>query len=106
MKKDFQLRYGPNTEDRTIYRVRGTPECFCITGSPMDRGWRTNNEEFLRLIDNGDGIDISFDGGEPIRFDYCQAEQLRLALKINNPKCELSEIEEKPFEGLESKTKS
>lgn len=102
MKKDFQLDYG-GKDNKSIFSAKGNRRSFCLTGSPLDRhGWTNCNEEFARLTDTGNGIIIQLcDNTAPLELTYFQAEVLRLALKINNPKTELSEIVIKPFSGLE-----
>lgn len=101
MKKDLQINYG-GKEEPTIYRVIGNCRSFCLTGSPLDSSWRQHDKEYLRLTEHDNGLTIQFsDSPKPTELNYLQAEQLRLALKINNPKPTVSEIQIRKFKGLE-----
>lgn len=101
MKKDIVIDYGLRTEDNPIYRVNGNKKSFCLTGSPLDKGWSRHNDEYLRLTDHGNGITVQFsDSSEPLELNYMQAELIRLALKINDPRPQVSEITLTPFNGL------
>jgi len=100
-KKDLKITYGSKIEYDPIYRIKGNKKSFCITGSPLDKCWAKHNVEYLRLTDTGDGLIIQFDDmNNSIKLDYCQAEKLRIALKVNHPEGKLTEIKESRFEKL------
>lgn len=100
-KIDLKVDYGPEVDYNPVFRIKGNRKSFCITGSPLDKDWSSYNVEYLRLTDTGDGLIIQFDDmKKPLHLNYCQAEKLRVALKVNHPEGKLTEIKESRFEKL------
>lgn len=91
MKKHYELHYS-NPDYNPIYLVNGTKEDFIIRASPLDKGWSKPGEVLLKFKDTGNGIVLELDNDKIIELDYCEAERLRLALKLNQPQVQLNEI--------------
>lgn len=101
-KKDLQIDYGGRSDNKVIYRANGNRRSFCLTGSPLDSQWSRNSEEYLRLTEEDNGLTVQFsDSSKPIKLNYMQAELIRLALKINDPTPQLSEIVVRKFKKFE-----
>lgn len=94
MKKHYELSYTPY-DYRPVYLVNGEKNDFVLRASPLDKGWSKPGEVFCALRDTGNGLILSFKGGRTIELNYCEAEEIRLMLKLNQPAVSLSEITKK-----------
>jgi hypothetical protein len=95
MKKHYEIQYK-NPADNPVYLMNGDKDDFVLRASPLDKAWSRPGEVFLSLKDTGNGLVVTFKNREDsLRLDYCEAEELRLALKINQPEVGLAEITKK-----------
>ena len=100
MKKHLEISYAKYPDDKVIYYVEGNKHAFNLGPSSWYKGWSKPGSVFLRLEDDGNGLKVYFHGRDPIKLNYSEAEELRIALKINSPSGILKEIEYKPVGGL------
>lgn len=94
MKRHYALQYR-NPDYNPIYLVNGEKDDFILRASPLDKGWSRPGEVFCALRDTGNGLILSFKGGRTIELNYCEAEEIRLMLKLNQPNVKLFEITKK-----------
>jgi hypothetical protein len=94
MKKHYELHYKKG-DYKPVYLVNGEKNDFVVRASPLDKAWSRPGEVFCALKDTGNGLILSFKGGRTIHLNYCEAEELRLMLKLNQPNVSLSEITKK-----------
>lgn len=94
MKKHYELRYK-NPGYNPVYLMNGEKDDFILRASPLDKGWSKPGEVFCALKNTGNGLILSFKGGRTIHLDYCEAEEIRLLLKLNQPNVGLFEITKK-----------
>jgi hypothetical protein len=92
MKKHYELQYK-NPGHNRIYLINGEIDDFVLRASPLDKEWSRPGEVFLSFRNTGNGLVVTFKNREEsLRLNYCEAEELRLALKINQPEVGVSEI--------------
>jgi hypothetical protein len=92
MKKHYELQYK-DPGHNPIYLINGEIDDFVLRASPFDKAWSRPGEVFLSLRNTGNGLIVTFKNREEsLRLNYCEAEELRLALKINQPEVGVSEI--------------
>lgn len=93
MKKHYELQYkDPNY--KPVYLMNGDRKDFILRASPLDKGCSRPGEPLCELKDTGNGIILTL-RKQRIELDYCEAEEVRLALKLNQPNVGLSEITKK-----------
>src|SRR5271165_5897100 len=93
MKKHYELYYR-DPDYKPIYLMNGTKDDFILRASPLDKGWSKPGEPLCELKDTGNGIILTL-SKQWIELDYCEAEKVRLALKLNQPDVQLNEITKK-----------
>ncbi len=95
MKKHYEIQYK-DPDYKPVYLMNGDRKDFILRASPLDKGWSKPGEVICALRDTGNGIILSFKKGKrTIHLDYCEAEEIRLLLKLNQPNVGLSEITKK-----------
>lgn len=93
MKKHYELCYK-DPDYKPVYLMNGEKNDFILRASPLDKGWSNPGEPLCELKDTGNGLILTL-RKQRIELDYCEAEEIRLALKLNQPNVTLSEITKK-----------
>lgn len=94
MKKHYEISYN-SPDYNPVFLMNGEKDDFVLRASPLDTGWSKVGEVFCALKDTGNGLILSFKGGRTIELNYCEAEEIRLMLKLNQPNVKLLEITKK-----------
>lgn len=95
MKKHYELHYK-DPDYKPVFLMNGEKNDFILRASPLDKGWSNPGEVLCALKDTGNGIILTFKNPKrTIELNYCEAEEIRLALKLNQPNVTLSEITKK-----------
>ena len=94
MKKHLELQYDKYDDYKPIYLVNGDRDDLIIRASPLDKTWRKPGKVFCKLKSTGNGLVVDFEG-HIIELNYCEAEILRIALKLYDPYARLYEVTKK-----------
>src|ERR1700679_2612551 len=94
-KKHYELNYK-DPDYNPVYLMNGEKKDFILRASHLDKGWAKPGQVICALKDTGNGLILSFKKPKrTIYLNYCEAEELRLMLKLNQPHVSLLEITKK-----------